>query len=181
MAPGIAADVVVDMTVHCLVILPRHAFAALATAFAMLEELVGGILNREFRRIAAEGAGAHLTFGRELERVGFLAAVELPALAMAVRVHEVHGPAHAFGAIGIPPSALADRHKLTSLGRLAPTESYLVKKRQVPPPSPNIPIISQGFHFFHPDPIGFYPKGWHCSIVFFPNRTGRPQWRAPPS
>ena len=70
---GIAADVIADMAVHRLVVLPCHAFAALAAAFAMLKEPVGRILHGEFRGVAPKRSGAHLALGRDPESVGFLA------------------------------------------------------------------------------------------------------------
>src|ERR1700686_1710031 len=114
MTLGIAADVIADMAVHRFVILPRHAFTALATALTVLKKPSGGVFHREFRGIAAKRAGAHLPFGRYPEGVGFLLALELAALAMAVHIHDVDQPADALHAVGVLPGAFADRHDCSS-------------------------------------------------------------------
>src|SRR5579883_560612 len=110
MALGIAADVIADVAFHGLVVLPGHPLATSAAPLAISEVLVGGVLDRELRCIGAEGPGAHLALGRVCEDIGFMASIELAALAMAVRVHDVGGPADGFGAVGVLPAALADRH-----------------------------------------------------------------------
>src|SRR6202035_2974361 len=106
----IRADVIVDMSFHHLVILGRHALAALAAALAMLQKDNGGVLHRKFGRVAPEGTGAHLPFGRDAEGIRFLTALELAALTVTGRIRDIGDPHRGFGAVGIFPRAFADRH-----------------------------------------------------------------------
>ena len=98
MTVRIAVDVIADMPFHHLVVVARHAFAALTASFAVFEETVGRVLHREFRSVAPEGSGAHFALGGYPKSVGLLAALELAALAMAVGVHDVDDPARALRA-----------------------------------------------------------------------------------
>jgi hypothetical protein len=98
------------MTIHNVVVSLCHALTAFAAAFAMVKEQSSCVGYREFRGIAPKGPGAHLALGRDPESVRFLAAIKLPPLAMAVRVHDVDDPARRLAAIGVFPCALANRH-----------------------------------------------------------------------
>jgi hypothetical protein len=116
------------MPFHCFVVLPRHALAALASPFAVSEELVGRILHREFGGVASEGASANLALGRDPESLGLFAAIELPTLAVARGADEDVGyPSGRLPPVCILPCALTDRH-VPSIDRLAPVSPGFTAK-----------------------------------------------------
>jgi hypothetical protein len=73
-----------------------HALVALHAAPAIIEEQLGRIGDGDASGIGAIGAFAQLTFDLDEEVVGFGAAVELGALALALRVGEVDRPGGSF-------------------------------------------------------------------------------------
>jgi hypothetical protein len=120
MALRIAAYIIVDVTVHGRVVPAGHALAALLAALTVFKKALSGVLDRDFRGFAAEGTGPHRALGGVLKGVSLFAALELPPLAMPVRIDEVDNPSNSECAASALAGPFADRHEISSESSLAP-------------------------------------------------------------
>ena len=120
-------DVVLDVTLIDLEVMPGHALPTFHPALAMLEIKVGDVLYRDLAGIGPIGAGLELAFNLKPKGVSLALGRELLSASLACCIDDVDAPSRAHLAFGGAPCSLSyARH-----GRILRLRNCTVDERLV--------------------------------------------------